>query len=56
MLIISAQFNGSIYCLQKTLLINTCNNKIAFINCFRTLGRGTDTNCWEWMTYTGEKT
>ena len=54
-LAVLVEFYSCIYSLKETLLVDTCNDEIALVDCLWALGRSTDADSREWMTYTGEE-
>ena len=55
MLTITTKFNGSIHSLEQRLLVDTSDDKIAFVDGLRALGGGTNADGGEWVAHTGEE-
>ena len=51
MLTVFAEFYGGIYSLEEALGVDAGNDEVALVNSFGTLGRGTNADCRERMTY-----
>ena len=47
---------GNVNRLQQTLFVNTCEDKVCLVECFRAFGAGADADCREGMTDTCEET
>ena len=52
---ILVHFYCEIDTLEESLSVDARENEAAFVECFGTLGRGTDADCCERMTYGGEE-
>ena len=52
---VAAEFNCGVNCLEEGFGVDASDDEVGFVNCLRALGTGSDADCRERVTNTGEE-